>query len=99
MSIYVGPILGEILKEFSLVTDNDTSMQIISSLMEASPSRIYYDNHSFHKQDIINYLTLFNINKATSHQLAEDVFASGSFDVLVLFLKNYKSQKENDAKI
>lgn len=60
---------------------------------------IYYDKSSFLKQEVINYLTLFDINKATSYQLAEDVFASGSFDVLILFLKNYKSQKENDAEI
>ena len=60
---------------------------------------VYYDKSSFLKQEVINYLTLFDINEATSYQLAEDVFASGSFDVLILFLKNYKSQKENDAEI
>jgi hypothetical protein len=96
---YVGPILGEVLKDFSLVTDNNTSIKIISSLIKANPSGIYYDNYSFVKQGVINFLTLFNINKATMQQLAEDVFASKNFCVLIVFLTNYKLKKENDEKM
>jgi hypothetical protein len=96
---YVGPILGEVLKDFSLVTDNDTSSQIISSLIEVKPYHSSYDDSSFLKEGVINFVTLFHIDKATTQQLAEDVFASRSFDVLIVFLTNYKLRKETDAKI
>lgn len=92
---YIGPVLGSALKEFSFIKDKDTSLQVISCLLEQPIMLWTPENPSFVKEGVISFLSLFDIDKMIVSELAEEIRASSDCNVLLTFLKTYKLEKES----